>query len=103
MKPLVLGYVQASHLPARLETALTGQLATWAVREGYLLGDVYRETAGNDAFPALLQAIQKHGAAGVIVPSFAHLGPEPERRVAQLRAVSGAQVFAVGPTPARGI
>jgi hypothetical protein len=102
VRPLVLGFIRASGLEARDEIELTGQLAAWAHREGYLLGVTYREQPGNGAFEALLQAIKIHDAVGVAVPSFEYLGPMPEARVGAIRERSGASVYAVSPTPARG-
>ena len=91
LRPLVLGFIQADGLPGRLETALTGQLASWAQREGYLLGVTYRELAGNGGFESLLQAITRHDAVGVVVPSFAHFGPASEARVTAVGERGGAE------------
>jgi hypothetical protein len=102
VRPLVLGFVRAEGLPTRTETALNGALASWAHREGYLLGVIYRELAGNGAFDSLLQAIKTHDAVGVVVPDYAHLGPTPEARVTAVRNTGRAAVYAISPTPAPG-
>lgn len=100
MRPLMLGFVRAEGA-ASDEVELTGRMAGWAYREGFVLGVTYREQAGNAAFESLLQAIMRHDAAGVIVPSFAHLGPSPEARVRAIRERTGARVYAVMPTADR--
>ncbi|WP_020392220.1 hypothetical protein [Kribbella catacumbae] len=102
VRPLILGFIQADGVPRRLETALTGQLASWAQGEGYLLGVTYREQVGNGGFESLLQAITRHDAVGVVVPSFAHFGPESAARVMAVSARGGASVYAVTHTPSRG-
>ncbi|MDX3003592.1 hypothetical protein PWY87_18035 [Kribbella solani] len=61
----------------------------------------YREQPGNGAFESLLQAITRHGAAGVIVPTFEHLGPNPEERVRAIRELAEAGVYALAPTADR--
>ncbi|MBP2354801.1 hypothetical protein JOF29_005911 [Kribbella aluminosa] len=100
MRPLMLGFVRVNGAPAA-ELELTGRMAGWAFREGYVLGVTYREQPGNGAFESLLQAITRHGAAGVIVPSFEHLGPHPEARVRAVRDETGVSVYAVEPTADR--
>lgn len=101
VRPLILGFIQARDLSPGLQSALTGQLAAWAHLEGYLLGTTYREQPGNGAFESLLQATKRHRAIGVVVPTYAHLGPNPEARVSAIRDNSGAAVYAVSPTPDR--
>uniref|UniRef100_UPI000B3BDDC7 hypothetical protein n=1 Tax=Pseudomonas sp. SID14000 TaxID=1986221 RepID=UPI000B3BDDC7 len=97
VRPLVLGFVRVDGVSGRLETALTGQLASWAQCEWFFLGVTYRELQGNGAFESLLEAITRHDPVGVVVPSFEHLGPAPEARVATIRECGGAIVHAVGP------
>jgi hypothetical protein len=101
MRPLVLGFVRVVSGPAAAEIELTGRMAGWAHREGYALGVTYREQDGNGAFESLLQAIKRHGAAGVVVPSFEHLAPCPETRVRELRERAGVSVYATAPTSDR--
>jgi hypothetical protein len=100
MRPLMLGFVRVDGAAAA-EIELTGRMAGWAYREGYVLGVTYREQPGNGAFESLLQAITRHEAAGVVVPSFDHLGPGPEARVRAIRERAGVSVYAVSPTPDR--
>lgn len=100
MRPLILGFLRIDGAPAA-QIELTGRMAGWAYREGYVLGVTYREQPGNGAFESLLQAITRHDAAGVVVPSFDHLGPRPEARVRAIRERTGVSVHAMGPTPER--
>jgi hypothetical protein len=100
MRPLMLGFVRFNGT-AVAEIELTGRMAGWAHREGYVLGVTYREQSGNGAFESLLQAITRHDAVGVIVPTFEHLGPCPEARVRAIRERTGVSVYAVAPTPDR--
>lgn len=100
MRPLMLGFVRVSGC-ATAEIELTGRMAGWAHREGYVLGATYREQSGNSAFESLLQAIVRYEAAGVVVPTFEHLGPCPEMRVRTIRERTGVSVYAVAPTSDR--
>jgi len=98
MKPLVLGYVRQHLLMTEDELDdVTSRLAYFASVEGFTTGTVFVEQCESTpaAFEALVQAICRHQATAVVLPSMLHfavLGPPLAVRLTFERA-TGAQVL----------
>lgn len=83
MRPLVFGYVQAStddivddEDPSHSCDVLQAELTAFAEAEGLTLANIYTDRAETvpAAFHALVEAVRRHNAWGVVVPSLHHLG-----------------------------
>jgi hypothetical protein len=112
MRPLVFGYVQAStddlvdddepsHSPAELQDELTA----FAEAEGLTLANIYTDRADTvpAAFHALVEAVRRHNAWGVVVPSLHHLGgPALPALKHHLEHQTGARVLVVHASKKRG-
>ncbi|HYU84197.1 MAG TPA: hypothetical protein VEK80_05280 [Kribbellaceae bacterium] len=77
MRPLLLGYVRAHLLMTETELGDVKQdLADFAVREGYTLGQVYVERIDRApaAFQTLVDDVRRNEVKAVVVPGLHHLG-----------------------------
>jgi hypothetical protein len=75
-RPLVLGYVRYELAGADGELAtVEHHLSRYAARNGYHLGRVFIEPAADSltAFEALVAAVERYGAAAVLVPTMLHV------------------------------
>jgi hypothetical protein len=114
MRPLVFGYVRAlsptddpvededpSDSPAAEITALQDELTAFAEAEGLTLATIYTDRADTvpAAFHALVEAVRRHNAWGVVVPSLHHLGgPALPALKHHLEHSTGAHVLVVHAT-----
>ena len=85
MRPLVFGYLRVWMAdPPEVGVRLTAEMHAFAGREGLALADVYsdhfdppHDHPDRSGFCALMDALRRHEASGVLIPSPEHLARMP--------------------------
>jgi DNA invertase Pin-like site-specific DNA recombinase len=103
VRPLILGYVRVTANSDSTDVdRLRRQVADFAEREGFALGEVFVEVeaSGSSAFAALIDAALARRADAVVVPALQHFGRLPGVRVAMrelLERRTGVRVVVMHP------
>jgi hypothetical protein len=111
MRPLVFGYLRLQPAdPPQIGARLTAEMRAYAEREGLMLADVYTDHLdppanhpNRSAFCALMDALRRHDASGVVIPTPQHLSRQPGSYAARrtiIEAEVGARLHVVAPSPA---
>jgi hypothetical protein len=112
MPPLVFGYLRLHPAdPPQIGARLTAEMRAYAEREGFLLADVYTDHLDppadrpeRSAFCALMDALRRRDACGVIIPTPQHLSRQPGSYAARrtiIEAEVGARLHVVDPAADR--
>jgi len=99
-KPLLFGYLRLRRLlpDARTEREIRTQFEEFALVEGYTLAGLFvdQDHTAPTGFNGLVDAVKRHGARAVAVPTLEHLqvmGPRTRKLDRFLRNSTGAQVL----------
>lgn len=105
VRPLALGYFRVSSgTPEEQVTRFREDIATYATREGFTLGEVYSDNyeSQTSGFSALVDALEQGDARHVIVPALHHFARSPGIQLAfkeTLERKTGAFVVVMYPSP----
>lgn len=105
VRPLALGYFRVSSgTPEEQVTHFREDIAAYATREGFTLGEVYTDhyEAQTSGFSALVDSLERGEARHVIVPALHHFARSPGIRLAfkeMLERKTGACVVVMYPSP----
>jgi hypothetical protein len=113
VRPLAFGYLRLWQAdPPEVGGQLDDEIRAHAEREGLSLVDVYTDhfdppadRPDRSGFCALMDALRRDDAYGVVIPAPEHLSRLPDSyraRRAIVEAESGAVLLVVHPTPERG-
>ena len=108
MRPLVFGYLRLwAADPPEAGIRLAEQLQAFADREGLALADIYTDhydpppgQPDRAAFCALMDALRRHDASGVLIPTPEHLSRMPgsyRARRTIIEAEAGARLLVICP------
>jgi hypothetical protein len=106
VRPLVFGYLRVwAADPSEVGVRLTTEMHAFAEREGLMLADVYSDRFDPPAdhpdrsgFCALMDALRRHEASGVLIPSPEHLARMPrsyQTRRTIIETEAGARILVV--------
>ena len=105
VRPLALGYFRVSSgTPEEQVTHFREDIAAYATREGFTLGEVYSDyyEAQTSGFSALVDALERGDAQHVIIPALYHFARSPGIQLSfkeMLERKTGACVVVMYPSP----
>lgn len=105
VRPLALGYFRVSSgTPEEQVTNFREDIAAYAAREGFTLGEVYSDyyESQTSGFSALVDALERGDAEHVIIPALYHFARSPGIQLSfkeMLERKTGAFVVVMYPSP----